>query len=162
MGCWPAPRLQAGPGRVPLRSSRISCPGFDLLNLCCGVASEPNLFFAPELNKQHCWHWKPCLWLFLGFLLSEPSSPLLLQHSWQHSSQMWTVSFAGIIPKGISIAYNSPKDIRDIHVMLGKTSVYSGVTTMIRFHGSQLSPSSLCSSPDPDFLDANRESISIW
>lgn len=46
MRCWPAPRPQAGRGRVPLRSWRISCPGSDLLNLCCGAASEPNLFFG--------------------------------------------------------------------------------------------------------------------
>lgn len=141
---------QAGWGRVLLRSSRISCPGFNLCNLCCGAASEPNLFFAPELNKQCRWHWKPPL--CLGFLLSESSSPLLLQHSWQRSSKTETVSFTEIIPNATSIAYDSPKDIGDIHVLLGKAFTFSGITAMICFHCSQLSPNFPCSSPDSDAL----------
>ena len=71
MGCWLAPRLDG----IEFFSGVQGFPAqeFNLCNLCCGAASEPNLFFAPELNKQRRWHWKPPL--CLGFLLSESSSP---------------------------------------------------------------------------------------
>lgn len=159
--CWQASRPQAGRGRVPLRSWRISCPDSTSSTFVMVLRQNPAFSLAPELNKQCCWHWKPHLWLLFGFLLSESSSHSLIECSLRHDAHTWTVIFAKTIHKSNKHYVQWPWGYLRPLSHVGKS-----IHTFTSYKDAFSPPSAVSQlpvpAPDADVLHRNRNSISIW